>query len=70
MAKKRINVTMTDTIADQLDATCLEMGINRSALVTIIIKNYLDSQVMLEGIKNNELETMAKKLIKLAENAE
>lgn len=46
MDRKRLNVYVPSPIANKLDEHAKTMGLNRSAMITYIIKQYLDQQDM------------------------
>ena len=45
--KRRINMYVAEQIIEKIDAYAKELGLNRSAMVTVILKQYIDQQEML-----------------------
>jgi len=52
MAKKRVMITMEESLLERLDAACSSQGISKSAyLSTLVAKDLEDSQKVLEQFK-------------------
>ena len=70
MEKSRVNITMPTAMLERVDQTVKELGMNRSALINFIIKNYFDSQDMIQATKNmtseGNITALAEKLAELS----
>ena len=54
--KKRVNFYMPEHFVDELDKIAVECGINRTSLIKMIIKQYLDQQELLRLTRIADLE--------------
>lgn len=54
--KKRVNFYMPEHFVDELDKIAVECGINRTSLINMIIKQYLDQQELLRLTRIADLE--------------
>lgn len=68
MIKKRITLSIPETIVAGLDKIMLELGMNRNALVNMVLKQYLDSQLLLKMVNPEDLtqEEAKKQLLLLS----
>lgn len=54
--KKRVNFYMPEHFVDELDRIAVDCGVNRTSLINMIIKQYLDQQELLKLSRIAELE--------------
>lgn len=45
--KRRVNMYVAESIIEKVDRYAEELGLNRSAMVTVILKQYIDQQELL-----------------------
>lgn len=58
--KKRINLYVPEHFVNELDSIAVECGVNRTSLLNMIIKQYLDQQNMFKLTKLAERENSNK----------
>ena len=52
MAKKRVMISMDESMLEKLDAVCASQGISKSAYIsTLVAKDIVDTQKVLEQFK-------------------
>lgn len=56
--KKRINIYVPEHIVDKIDDYAQNMGLNRSSMISVILKQYIDQQDMLELSKLAQLKSL------------
>lgn len=44
MEKKRLNVLVPENILDKIDALAEEAGLNRTSMILVMVKHYIDQQ--------------------------
>lgn len=57
---KRANVSLSDDIMDRVDERAKEMGLNRSAFITVAVNNYFLQEDAMRAMK--EMPEFMKKL--------
>lgn len=56
---RRINSTIPIDLVERMDAYCEKSGLNRSRLITVSVKQYLDAQALLPNV-TDALKTFSK----------
>lgn len=64
--KTRINVSMTYEMLEAIDQLAESVGIKRNAYVTMILKQHIDSQAVLEMTKSTDMDKEA--MVEMLEN--
>lgn len=64
--KKKINIYLNETLLNKVDEQANEFGINRSAMIGVIIKQYMDQQEVLKIGKIADLQEELNNLINLS----
>lgn len=64
--KKKINVYLPENILSKIDEYANEFGVNRSAMIAFITKQYIDQQEVVKMGKIADLQEELQSLIKKA----